>query len=256
MLSMLLLLAASDVQALFRPRKLSPLASTPREAQLVEERVKAHLNATDPGGLQPKSMTIDAHVNHFNSSDDSTFKMRYLVNDANYNETKGGPIFFYAGNEGGVYGFYNNSGFITDTLAPEFGALVVFAEHRFYGQSMPVGDKSFDKENLKLLSVQQVLWDYVDLIADLKTSGAYKGLENSATIAFGGSYGGMLAAYLRMKYPQWVQGAIASSAPVRWFKGATNPNAFTETASAVIRKLGGDACFNGQQRGFFDLLSV
>ena len=37
------------------------------------------------------------------------------------------------------------------------------------------------------------------LIKELKKPGS--GYENSPVIAFGGSYGGMLAAWMRMKYP-------------------------------------------------------
>ena len=79
--------------------------------------------------------------------------MRYLIDDKYYNKASG-PILYYAGNEGGVWGFYNNSGFIVETLAKEFGALVVFAEHRFYGESMPFGNKTYDRENLRFLSVE------------------------------------------------------------------------------------------------------
>lgn len=40
--------------------------------------------------------------------------------------------------------------------------------------------------------------DYVDLIQYLKSS---EGLEDRAVIVVGGSYGGMLATWLRIKYP-------------------------------------------------------
>ena len=43
---------------------------------------------------------------------------------------------------------------MTTTLAETFGALVVYAEHRYFGESMPFGDASFDKENLKYLTVE------------------------------------------------------------------------------------------------------
>jgi len=58
--------------------------------------------------------------------------------------------------------------------------------------------------------------------------------QNSPVIAFGGSYGGMLAAWMRMKYPNYIQGAIASSAPILWFDGMIDPNAYTTIASNVI----------------------
>jgi hypothetical protein len=89
--------------------------------------------------------------------------MRYLV-DMTYWDEQTGPIIFYSGNEGDIWTFFENSGFMTTTLAKEFNALVVFAEHRYFGQSMPFGDQSFDKPNLVYLTVEQTMMDYVDLI--------------------------------------------------------------------------------------------
>jgi len=130
--------------------------------------------------------------------------MRLLIDETHYVESSA-PILFYAGNEGDVTNFYDNSGFMTTTLAKKWGALVVFAEHRYYGTSMPFDNKTkaFEKENLKYLNVQQVLEDFVAVIQDVKTN-RYPMLKDRAVIAFGGSYGGMLAAWMRMKYPQHI----------------------------------------------------
>ena len=59
--------------------------------------------------------------------------------------------------------------------------------------------------------------DYAHLIYTLKRTEWHS--ESSPVIAFGGSYGGMLAAWLRMKYPAAVDGSIAGSAPILAFKG-------------------------------------
>jgi lysosomal Pro-X carboxypeptidase len=100
-------------------------------------------------------------------------------------------------------------------LAGKLNALVVFAEHRYYGQSLPYGNASFTNSNISFLTSEQALADYAYLIKHIKSS--IPGCENSAVIAFGGSYGGMLAAWFRMKYPFIVAGALAASAPVRQF---------------------------------------
>jgi lysosomal Pro-X carboxypeptidase len=44
------------------------------------------------------------------------------------------------------------------------------------------------------------MMDFVDLQAYLKSNNTE--LQGRATILFGGSYGGMLSSWMRMKYPQ------------------------------------------------------
>jgi hypothetical protein len=77
-----------------------------------------------------------------------------------------GPCFFYTGNEGPLEEFYYNTGFPFDH-APELNALIIFAEHRFYGGSRPFGD-SPTRQQMGLLSVEQALADYAVLIEALE----------------------------------------------------------------------------------------
>jgi hypothetical protein len=90
--------------------------------------------------------------------------MRYLIDTTYWNQSQG-PILFYTGNEGGIWGFYNNTGFVTQTLAKRYGAIVVFAEHRYYGTSMPYYPDTFNvtQGNLRFLTIEQVMMDFVDL---------------------------------------------------------------------------------------------
>jgi len=144
-------------------------------------------------------------IDHYNNEPvtavSNSFNVRYLINDQYFNKSQG-PILFYTGNEADIWEFYRMSGFITDTLAKKLGALVVFCEHRYYGTSYPFGTEAEAKktENLKFLTVPQVLWDFIDVI-DLIRRESYYGINEKAVIAVGGSYGGMLSAWMRMKYP-------------------------------------------------------
>eukprot|EP00358_Blepharisma_japonicum_P003426 CAMPEP_0202947184 /NCGR_PEP_ID=MMETSP1395-20130829/11055_1 /ASSEMBLY_ACC=CAM_ASM_000871 /TAXON_ID=5961 /ORGANISM="Blepharisma japonicum, Strain Stock R1072" /LENGTH=439 /DNA_ID=CAMNT_0049648271 /DNA_START=141 /DNA_END=1460 /DNA_ORIENTATION=+ len=152
----------------------------------------------------------------------NTFNMRYFTKTLYYlNGGSKGPIFFYTGNEAPVESFMNNTGFI-DYLAQSLNALVVYAEHRYFGKSLPFGGKSFTSPSYtKYLSPHQALADYAYLITYLKTK-----YNNAPVIVFGGSYGGMLSAWMRIKYPDLVLGAIAASAPIMAFNGTADQNGF------------------------------
>lgn len=50
----------------------------------------------------------------------------------------------------------------------------------------------------------------------------------------------MLAAWLRMKYPNWFQGALAASAPILFFEGYVNYNGFDNIATNDYRKADAD----------------
>jgi lysosomal Pro-X carboxypeptidase len=105
----------------------------------------------------------------------------------------------------------NNSGFQW-SLAEKYGALVIFAEHRFFGESIPniTGLDSC----LSYLSSQEALADYIAVINFFRRE---RGAAASPVVSFGGSYGGMLSSWLRMLFPSAVDGAIAASAPILGF---------------------------------------
>ncbi|KAL1138705.1 hypothetical protein AAG570_008767, partial [Ranatra chinensis] len=171
-------------------------------------------------------------VDHFSFTNNDTFKLRYLENNTYWNPSSNAPIFFYTGNEGDITAFAKNTGLIWE-IAPDFNALIVFAEHRYYGESLPYGNKSYtDPKYNGYLTSSQAMADYVDLIGYIK--GSYKvPLDNNPVIAFGGSYGGMLAAWIRMKYPAVIVGSIASSAPIWQFTGMTPCYAFNRVTTSA-----------------------
>lgn len=158
-------------------------------------------------------------VDHFSASS-ATYVQRYYINDTAW-RGPGSPILLIVGGEGAIPPstglFYP---FVVDVLAPLMGALVLQPEHRFYGQSLPLGNSSLtDAKALELLTPQQALADTVRLIRAEQTARncSYSRRSSSycAVFTVGGSYPGWLSAMLRLRYPAVVDGAYAASAPIR-----------------------------------------
>ncbi|KAA8550274.1 hypothetical protein F0562_001958 [Nyssa sinensis] len=107
--------------------------------------------------------------------------------------------------------------------------------HRYYGDSMPFGSEYEAFQNASTLgffSSTQALADYAQLITDLKRN---LSAENCPTIAVGGSYGGMLASWFRLKYPHISCGALASSAPILYFDDITPQNGYPVVVTKDFR---------------------
>lgn len=161
-----------------------------------------------------KTLWFEQKLDHFQAASNATFMQRYLLNADNW-DTGVGPILFYSGNEGPIDAFYAATGFVTDVLAPKLNALIIFAEQRYYGKTLPFGTKTWSsKDNLRYLSTEQVLADYALLLTSIKPGLNASGLP---VVTFGGSYGGTLSTLFRIKYPHVVIGALAASAPLGYY---------------------------------------
>ena len=114
-----------------------------------------------------KELWFENQVDHFNWGPTpfniSVWNQRYFLCDNAWRKSaeggRPGPIFFYCGNEAPVDLYVNATGFMYET-APIFGAMLIFAEHRYYGQSVPFGNSSM--QYLHYLTHEQVLRIFVN----------------------------------------------------------------------------------------------
>ena len=236
--------------------------------------------------LRWKRQRLD-HFSFGSASDASEtgfFSQRYFLCAAERLDLKKPAVFFYTGNEADVELYVNATGLMWEMASKEStSALLVFAEHRYYGLSRPKDMDDVEKsprDRLAYLTSEQALADYADLLRHVKerdipeiidarfaneqtakTASSYGryDAERVAVVAFGGSYGGMLATWFRAKYPHFVDGAVAGSAPVWSFLGETpkvDPNAFALGVTFDATAWGGSkpACEANARAGFKELL--
>ncbi|KAL6341939.1 hypothetical protein AAG906_038184 [Vitis piasezkii] len=206
-----------------RPSKADRQHRRTARLGMVSKSMKSALNAE----LSSDFVTYyyNQTLDHFNYRPESytNFQQRYLINSAYWGgANSSSPIFVYTGDEASITGVAAFAGFMVD-LASRFKGLLLIEsmddddryylilQHRYYGDSVPFRSKDIAFNNTSTLgyfSSTQALADYAELITNLKKN---LSAENCPVIAIGGSYGGMLASWFRLKYPHVVIGALASS---------------------------------------------
>ncbi|XP_027343372.1 lysosomal Pro-X carboxypeptidase-like [Abrus precatorius] len=211
-LSLFFLIISANVSAFKIPR-----LGTSRRTKKLEPQIMS--SSQLPEDL--KTFYYTQRLDHFNYKPDSytTFQQRYMINFKYWGGAKSSaPIFAFFGAEAPVDEDIYYVGFLRDN-APQFNALIVYIEHRYYGKSIPFGSR---KEAMRNASTRgyfnsaQAIADYAAVLLHIKKT---LSAQNSPIIVIGGSYGGMLASWFRLKYPHIALGALASSAPILYFNG-------------------------------------
>jgi hypothetical protein len=166
-------------------------------------------------------------LNHSDLKSD-TFCNRYWLQTEFYKV--GGPVFIlHAGEDRGekslgyIKGKKNTKDkdlSVFETFLKAFNGLGVVMEHRYYGGSVPKGVKIKDKKDVdfRYLTTEWALAD-----VDVFVSGFWRkewpnvdfSPKSTRWISMGGSYPGMMAAMMRIGYPDTIFAAYASSAPIQ-----------------------------------------
>lgn len=161
------------------------------------------------------------------------------------NSLPGGPIFIYIGGEWEISPGWISAGLMFD-MAKELNGTMFYTEHRYYGKSKPTNDTS--AENLKFLTVEQALADLAHFIEYIKESSA--DFKNSGVVVVGASYSATVATWARLKYPQLINGAWASSAPIN---AKLDFYEYNEVMTESIKIIGGEECVAKFEKAFKQL---
>ncbi|KAF8403131.1 hypothetical protein HHK36_011228 [Tetracentron sinense] len=191
-----------------------------------------------------QTLYYDQTLDHFNYRPESytTFRQKYVVNSKYWNgSNNSSPIFVYIVGEWDLTeGDYTN---IVADIAPQYQALLVYIEHRYYGESLPFGSRKEayrNASNFGYLSIDQALADLAEIITYLRKNYS---AEHCPVIVYGGSYAGMLASWFRLKYPHIAMGAWASSAPILDFSDINPRDEYNTIVTKDFREASED-CYN------------
>lgn len=232
------------------PSLLIPLAQAATIVSLFSNRL-INIPDTSSSSALPQPHYFVQTLDHFNAHNAGTWKQRYFVNDTFWTNPYDGPVFFMIEGEGAASAYWAVKGHHMD-MAKEIGALVFVVEHRYYGGSVPVAN--FSTENLHLSS-QQTLADLAVFIEFVVKKYKLDIGENGRNkiIAFGGSYSGALAAWVRIKYPHLIYASVTSSAPIFAQLDFSEYNQVVAESMATPEVGGSEECAKAIYTGFKEI---
>jgi len=157
------------------------------------------------GSKSYQDQWFEQRLDHFNPMNVKTWQQRYFSSFQFYEED--GPVFIQIGGEGAASDGWLDYGAWIEWAKEQKAALFIL-EHRYYGKSHPTS--SLKTEELVWLSSRQAQNDLATFIESMTRTHGFTG----PWIAFGGSYPGSMAAWVREKFPHLIQGSVSSSGPL------------------------------------------
>ncbi|XP_062172744.1 uncharacterized protein LOC133878226 [Alnus glutinosa] len=245
-----LIFSTSVTATLYNIPSLSPIGRTMLQDP---ETVSASVNVSEDFQTFYYNQTLD----HFNYRPESysTFKQRYVVNSKYWGGANScAPILAYFGAEAPLDNDLTSIGFLTDN-AVQFKALILYIEHRYYGKSIPFGSREEalrKASTLGYFNSAQAIADYAEIIIHVKEK---LDAKHSPVIVIGGSYGGMLASWFRLKYPHVAIGAFASSAPILYFDDITPQDGYYSIVAKDFREAS-ESCYQTIKKSWSEIDEV
>ncbi|XP_062551628.1 thymus-specific serine protease-like [Armigeres subalbatus] len=184
--------------------------------------------------------TVNLRQGYTNPQNTGSFPMRYVMNNQYYR--RGGPIFLFIGGPWTLEAHYVEQGHFVDIAAALNGFLVA-NELRYYGESKPL--ENISRNNLRYLHNVHILSELAMFIAHIKEEVVQD--PSAKVILAGVGYSASLAQWMRQRFPHLVDGVWSSSGIVQT---SSDFRAFTEEVGQIIRRFGGNDCYNTIWSGF------
>lgn len=139
------------------------------------------------------------------------------MNDQHWTPGSNAPIFICTAGEWSIESLDDGVCENAEQWLPETKALMVALEHRYYGchdaDACPVRDDGSETNMFKYLSSRQAIEDIATFVKAMNVK--YGLTAENKWVTWGGSYAGMISGWSRLKHPELIHAAMASSAPVR-----------------------------------------